>query len=192
MPNKNIIIGKNNSGKSNIMRAIDLMLGEKSPTYVNSENITEDDFFYCDGNHADEIYIWMELNRAVDPIEEFDYDLLYGTFGYYIYSQYRSQNSPLRIPLESRPSQYKSIFDIDPDSDEVNKYYVNPKIRNQGRIEEQIENKFRFAFAFRATKDGNGRIKKEMRLLYREGATKMVGGCLLLKTLYAPSYCKAQ
>ena len=40
MPNKNIIIGKNNSGKSNIMRAIDLMLGEKSPTYVNSENIT--------------------------------------------------------------------------------------------------------------------------------------------------------
>ena len=53
MPNKNIIIGKNNSGKSNIMRAIDLMLGEKSPTYVNSENITEDDFFYCDGNHAD-------------------------------------------------------------------------------------------------------------------------------------------
>ena len=181
MPNKNIIIGKNNSGKSNIMRAIDLMLGEKSPTYVNSENITEDDFFYCDGNHADEIYIWMELNRAVDPIEEFDYDLLYGTFGYYIYSQYRSQNSPLRIPLESRPSQYKSIFDIDPDSDEVNKYYVNPKIRNQGRIEEQIENKFRFAFAFRATKDGNGRIKKEMRLLYREGSDEDGGWVLAFK-----------
>lgn len=181
MPNKNIIIGKNNSGKSNIMRAIDLMLGEKSPTYANSENITEDDFFCYDDIHANEIYIWMELDRANDPIEEFDYDLLYSTFGYYIYTQYRSQNSPLRIPVESRPSQYKPIFDIDPDSDEVNKFYVNPKIRNQGKIEEQIENKFKFAFAFRAVKDNDGRIKKEMRLLYREGNDEDGGWVLAFK-----------
>jgi hypothetical protein len=28
------------------MRTIDLILGEKNPTYANSENIAEDDFFY--------------------------------------------------------------------------------------------------------------------------------------------------
>jgi putative ATP-dependent endonuclease of OLD family len=179
--NKNIIIGKNNSGKSNIMRAIDLMLGEKSPTYVNSDNITEDDFFYHDGTNADEIYIWVELDRSSDPKEEFDYDLLYGAFGYYVYTQYRSQNSPLRIPVESKPAQYKSIFDIDQDNDEVNKFYVNPKLRSQGKIEEQIEDKFKFAFAFRAIKDGNGHIKKEMRLLYREGTNEDGGWVLAFK-----------
>lgn len=179
--NKNIIIGKNNSGKSNIMRAIDLMLGEKSPTYANSDNITEDDFFYHDGNHADEIYVWLELDRSSDPVEEFDYNLLYGAFGYYIYTQYRSQNSPLRIAVKSSPSDYKPIFEIDPDADDVNKFYVNPKIRNQGNIEDQIENKFKFAFAFRAVKDGNGRIKKEMRLLYREGSEDDGGWVLAFK-----------
>ncbi len=30
---KNVIVGKNNSGKSNIIKAIDLVVGEKYPTY---------------------------------------------------------------------------------------------------------------------------------------------------------------
>lgn len=42
---KNIIVGKNNSGKSNILKAIDLVLGESSPTYDKSENITVNDFY---------------------------------------------------------------------------------------------------------------------------------------------------
>lgn len=31
-PGKNIIVGKNNSGKSNIIKAINIVLGENSPT----------------------------------------------------------------------------------------------------------------------------------------------------------------
>jgi AAA15 family ATPase/GTPase len=34
---KNIIVGKNNAGKSNIIKAIDLILGEGSPTWQKSE-----------------------------------------------------------------------------------------------------------------------------------------------------------
>jgi putative ATP-dependent endonuclease of OLD family len=38
---KNVIVGRNNSGKSNIVKAIDIVLGEKSPDWDKSENITE-------------------------------------------------------------------------------------------------------------------------------------------------------
>ena len=41
-PGKNVLVGKNNSGKSNIVKALDLVLGEKSPVY---QNVNEKDFF---------------------------------------------------------------------------------------------------------------------------------------------------
>ena len=42
---RNVIVGKNNSGKSNIIKAIDIVLGEKNPHYDGYENITKNDFF---------------------------------------------------------------------------------------------------------------------------------------------------
>jgi predicted ATP-dependent endonuclease of OLD family len=48
---KNIIIGRNNAGKSNIIKAIDLLLGESSPDYFKSENITDSDFFTAEGKN---------------------------------------------------------------------------------------------------------------------------------------------
>ncbi len=39
---KNVIVGKNNSGKSNIIRGIEILVGEKLPTY---QNITNNDFY---------------------------------------------------------------------------------------------------------------------------------------------------
>jgi putative ATP-dependent endonuclease of OLD family len=39
---KNVIVGKNNAGKSNIVKALNIVLGEKYPTYVD---INEKDFF---------------------------------------------------------------------------------------------------------------------------------------------------
>lgn len=38
---KNIIVGRNNSGKSNIIKALDIVLSEGSPTYQKSDNIAE-------------------------------------------------------------------------------------------------------------------------------------------------------
>ena len=37
-PGKNVIIGKNNSGKSNIIKALDYVLGERFPTYLTIPN----------------------------------------------------------------------------------------------------------------------------------------------------------
>ncbi|WP_439695166.1 ATP-dependent endonuclease [Mucilaginibacter sp. AW1-7] len=39
---KNVIVGKNNCGKSNIVKALDMLLGEKFTTYLN---ITDNDFY---------------------------------------------------------------------------------------------------------------------------------------------------
>ena len=41
---KNVIVGRNNSGKSNIVAALDAVLSESSPTYHRTQNITESDF----------------------------------------------------------------------------------------------------------------------------------------------------
>ena len=39
---KNVIVGKNNSGKSNIIKGIEILIGEKFPTYVN---FSDNDFY---------------------------------------------------------------------------------------------------------------------------------------------------
>ena len=41
-PSKNIIVGKNNSGKSNIIKAINIVLGENSPTYEKYNKINNE------------------------------------------------------------------------------------------------------------------------------------------------------
>ena len=45
-PGLNVIVGKNNAGKSNIIRALDYILGEKYPTYRDFESRS---FFCSDG-----------------------------------------------------------------------------------------------------------------------------------------------
>ena len=42
---KNIIVGKNNSGKSNIIKAINIVLGEDSPTYEKYNKINNEIWF---------------------------------------------------------------------------------------------------------------------------------------------------
>jgi putative ATP-dependent endonuclease of the OLD family len=61
---RSIIVGKNNSGKSNIIKAIDLLLGERSPTWHKSDNISENDFYQ--GKTNNEIFIWCELKKEHD------------------------------------------------------------------------------------------------------------------------------
>lgn len=39
---KNVIVGKNNSGKSNIIKGLEILIGEKFPSY---QNITDNDFY---------------------------------------------------------------------------------------------------------------------------------------------------
>ncbi|OJW76350.1 AAA family ATPase [Spirosoma sp. 48-14] len=71
---KNVIVGKNNSGKSNIIRGLDILIGEKFPTYIH---ITDNDYYTFEkidletGEISEEIaenfYLEIELEgRDVD------------------------------------------------------------------------------------------------------------------------------
>lgn len=178
---KNVIIGRNNTGKSNIIKALNLLLGQNSPTYVKSSNITYNDFYSWKESienvttvqTTDDLLIWCELRRDNDEI--LDYDEIYKCYGFYIYSQtvgweYKSPiKEPIRIPKDQLPINYGQIFELNEDIDISDKEYINPKNRSNSVLERQFDNKFSFAFAFRATKDEHGNISKNIRFLYREG-----------------------
>jgi putative ATP-dependent endonuclease of the OLD family len=169
-PGKNVIVGRNNSGKSNILSAIDLVLGENSPDYKKSDNIKESDFYTkkiktgkdITEEIADKMFIWCELTRK--PGEALDWTEVNKCFGFRVYST--GYKSPQRkfLKLESIGETYNEIFDVD--EDEVGTTYLNPKLLNQKPFEEEFNDKYRFAFAFRAKRDADG-IHKEIRFLYR-------------------------
>ncbi len=172
---KNIIVGKNNSGKSNIIKAIDLILGEQSPTYQKSETITENDFH--NGNTGSSIQIFCELQRDVS--EAIDYDTIYKCFGYKVYSEIFEWNGkvpikrPLRIELSRTNNddfwvQLNDCFQITDESEGIVTEYINPKLKNQKTFEAQFEDKYQFAFGFRASAYENGKVLKEIRFFYRE------------------------
>ena len=170
-PGKNVILGRNNSGKSNILSAINLVLGENSPDYKKSENVTETDFFTQKVKRgrgvsckvADEIFIWCELSRSEG--EALDFEELYKSYGFYVYSERPRSSERKRLNLDSLADADSTIFEITEDVNE--KTYLNPKLRNQGTLETEFNDKHRFAFAFRAVRAGDG-VEKEIRFLYRE------------------------
>lgn len=182
-PGKNVIIGRNNTGKSNIIKAVDLILGESTPTYAKSDNIDENDFYSWKENSdrdkitksANEIFIWTELRRDVG--ENLDYDEMYKCYGFYVHSQItrwenrRPVKEAVRISKDVLPEGYDNIFQIEEDNS-TDKEYINPKLRNQRTFEQQFEDKHHFAFAFRARKVEGGEILKEIRFLYREDDSK--------------------
>ena len=57
-----------------------------------------------------------------------------------------------------------------------NNLYVDSKLRNQAIFEVCFEDKYCFAYAFRAIKDENNRIDKDIRFLFRK-RTNTIGSC---------------
>lgn len=176
---KNIIVGKNNAGKSNIIKAIDLILGENSPTWHKSDNITENDFF--GGNTKNPIHIFCELERDVD--EDLNYDEIYQCFGYKYHAEIVEwvQRGNKKYPIKQAIrhtlnnasftafiSSLDAVMNIGENDEGIDNYYVNPKLRNQGTFETEFQNKFSFGFGFRATELPSGKFHKEIRFFYRE------------------------
>lgn len=60
---KNVIVGKNNSGKSNIIKGLEILVGEKFPTY---QNLTDNDF-----------YTYEEVSKETGELKEVVSDNLY-------------------------------------------------------------------------------------------------------------------
>lgn len=165
---KNVIVGKNNSGKSNIIKALDLVLGESSPTYAKSDNITEHDFKTIDNIREDEILIWCQLSR--DPDEKLNYDEMYKSFGFFVHMDgYEQARHRVQDIIQDSPS----LFEVTADSlERGQKRWVDPKLKNQETLEGQFETMHQFAYVFRAKIDDLGHIEKDIRLLYREDETK--------------------
>ncbi len=171
---KNVIVGKNNSGKSNIIRAIDILLGESSPTYMKSENISENDFH--GGNKTQNIMMFCELTR--EPGEDLNYDEIYKCFGFKCHIEItewenKKPKTKVAIKHQFRHDTIENFWeDLDAVmnivEDEVQTDYVNPKLKNQGSFEKQFEDKYNFAFAFRASFNNANKIDKEIRFFYKK------------------------
>lgn len=177
---KNVIVGKNNAGKSNIVKAINLILGESSPTYAKTENITDNDFF--NGSTDEPIYICCLLQREIN--ESLNYNEIYNCTGFYCHAKdVIFQKGKGAKPLINEYERYKldfesdnlyqdfdAILNIDPDDNNIKKVYINPKLRNQRSFEDELDSCFQFGYIFRATKE-HGKIIKDIRFIYREDET---------------------
>ncbi len=176
---KNVLVGRNNAGKSNVLKAIDLVLGEYSPTYTKSENVTESDFYAWHesafgekiAQSANDMFVWCELRR--DMGEPLNYDEMYKANSLAIYTRLEGwtvDNKPIkqaaRISRHSLPESYEPIFELNEDN--ADRDWIVTRKRELQPLEKQFDDKYHFAFAFRATKDELGRINKDMRFLYRE------------------------
>lgn len=161
---KNIIVGKNNSGKSNIIRAIDLILGEKSPTYEKSENITDNDFF--NGKIENDIFIWCELIK--EETELLDLSGAKGAF-YKLKDGY----SPTYIKMIVDFSNKDNLFEFSTEEgqaridDEFKKEWIGARPYCQKTFNRELKDMTNFAFAFRCKKESEVYIK-QLLFLYKK------------------------
>ena len=203
---KNVIVGRNNAGKSNIVRALDLIFGEYSPTWARSEKVIDNDFYSwkeVDNDQtvvrsADSLFIWCELTRELD--EQLNFDEIDKCASYPVYSRATQPRSyavkePVRISKELLPQHPEDIFDITDEDGDIVTEWVGPKVRSLKTFRRELENKYRFAFAFYAKKDKSGKINKDIRFLYRESpdqnwilAFRAPIRCELLQSAIIPSF----
>lgn len=166
---KNIIVGRNNAGKSNIIKALDIVLGENSPTYSKSENITPLDFYTYKIKKSGreeikierEIFIFIELTK--ESKEKLNYDEIYKCYGFYKYLTPISDND-----LRTKTG---SIFSINPDdlNYRTQKGYVNAKLKNQQPFEKEFDDAELFTFVFKANLDSEtDAVTKDIRFFYRK------------------------
>lgn len=161
---KNIIVGKNNSGKSNIIKAIDLVLGESSPTWGKSENITDNDFFQ--GNTGNEIFIWCELVK--ETTESLNLSNAKGAF-FKLKDKSTYEIKKIDIDFSNKDNLFEFCSDegqakID---DEYKKEWIGTKQYCTNGFEDELNEMDTFAFAFRCKKDGE-RFVKDLIFLYKK------------------------
>lgn len=194
-PGKNVIVGKNNGGKSNIVRAIDLVLGENSPAYDKFENITDLDFFTVKEKKskdqiqlktADEIQIICFLQRLAG--EELDFNEINKCPGFYKYIEskiYRPtfQLKEHRFQIDKfSATEIDTLFSYDINIDDPSQpgyvekkdkcQWVDGKLNSQRKFKDELNDKHQFVLVFKAKRTQNGRPEKEIRFFYREDDTQ--------------------
>ena len=174
---KNVIIGRNNSGKSNIVRALDVVLGETAPAYAKSENITESDFHHArwvDENgevherKCQAIQIWCELERGADEV--LNWAEIDKCFGFSFWGD-KPTRSAHRISLTDLSTEFGKIFELSEDEAGYAKVWVDSKLANQTKFKTVLDPMRHFAYAFQAELTEKG-MQKQIRFLFREAADK--------------------
>ena len=163
---KNVIVGKNNSGKSNIIKAIDIVLGESSPTYAKYNNITENDFYSNNSESANNIMIFCELqkndNEKID-VEEVKSNKFYGK---YIDNLYEEDDIIKNKEILYNTSDYYDREKEDKKERWSNLYFKNNNFKDE--FVQKVGNKNKFAFLFTAKISGET-IEKDLKfLVYNE------------------------
>ncbi|MDP3115157.1 MAG: AAA family ATPase [Candidatus Cloacimonadaceae bacterium] len=181
---KNVIIGRNNAGKSNIIKALNIVLSETAPAWDKVENVTEGDFYYDKSKDsvADELLIFCILIRETvhdsewndDKLEDLDYASINKCFGFNICGEIIrwEEKKPIKEPIRYRldPSNLLNIFDNIED-DCSGKIWVDSKLNNQKRFEEVFKETSNFAYLFKAKRNESGKINKDIRFLFREDSS---------------------
>jgi hypothetical protein len=93
--------------------------------------------------------------------------------------------------FENFISSLDAVMNIGEDDEGIDNQYVNPKLKHQGTFENAFEDKYSFAFGFRAYQLENSKFHKEIRFFYREDANSdwvMAFSAPVTKR----SYCRVQ
>lgn len=164
---KNIIVGKNNSGKSNIIRAIDLILGDKSPTYEKSENITDNDFF--NGKTENDIFIWCELIK--EDTELLNFADAKGAF-FKLKDRDTLRSLKMNVDFSNKDNLFEFFTDEGQariDDNEFKKEWIGVKPYCIQGFNDELKYMANFAFAFRCKKENETYIK-QLLFLYKKTA----------------------
>ncbi len=168
---KTVVTGKNNSGKSNLIKALDLVMGEYSPAWNKSDNIGEADFYQPkDGNKTNEIIIWCQLEKS--PNEQLDFSEINKCFGFNVYARKSPTVHFHRMKHEDPCDVAAEIFAINEDEIGYDKIWFDGKAKNAtgNSFAKILSGKTQFAFVLQAIRSDRG-IEKELRFLMRENSS---------------------
>lgn len=167
---KNIIVGKNNSGKSNIVKAINLILGESTPQWEKFQNITDNDFFK--GDKSKKIIIYCELKR--DKFEDLNYSEINKCFNFKVPSRVKYGKDPVPFPFNQNDDEnfeeninkfFKVKEEYEIDSSKPS-YWVGSKSYCK-KFEEELNDKYIFGFIFEAYYE-NDKLRKDLCFIYKK------------------------
>jgi energy-coupling factor transporter ATP-binding protein EcfA2 len=158
-PGKNVLVGKNNAGKSNIVDALNIVLGERYPTYVDID--IEDFFTDLQGKRSESFWIVCSIkgndwnSEALKCLTR-----LYRTTG-------RTDDYPIGESADIIEHSLNSIFFEPEDLDRSEKETLLKN--NLSTFVNELNHAVDMAFVFRARRDTSSDegFSKDFRFIYR-------------------------
>jgi len=176
-PTKNVIIGHNNAGKSNIIKALNIILGEQTPDYKKYENISERDFF---NGEEYELFIIGEISKKESS--KLNFETLKNTSpgsnitlknslkDYYENDSFDDFiEEAFGIDFEGNSLSWVSGIDY---IEEGTKRYIKFKNISDSELDKLktfLESIDRFIYIFRVKRNENNEINKDFRLVLVKG-----------------------